>query len=275
MNYYQIEACKNIVCMASFEEVIHVFSLEDFNFIKEIKTNFYFGGERICISPNEDLIFTSDFENSIKGYDIKTGTLVFENEDLEEIQKIKFVPPNLYALTDNNNFYTINVTTNRILEKKEGIKDFILSEDSLYFIKNDKIFNLNGFTKTINDNLSFFSVHDKTLFLANWYEPLTKVNQTTNETLWTSDIEKGFTVQKIKPFKDIISVIANYITPARTEFHLFSLDSIDGKVLKQSMLDIKYHAFSFSKDGQMLICSNGDIIDVFEHKNTNSLKSSL
>jgi hypothetical protein len=195
MNYYQIETSKNIVAMASFEEAIDIFSLDSFNFIKQFKTNYCFGGERLSLSSDAELLFTSDYENSIEGYSLNTGKIIYERTDIELIQKIKILSPYLYVLTDDKILYVLNIIDDEIIEKKENINNFFFFKNDIFLLKERNIINNMGYTFELSDdNLVCCLIDDSFFILSHRYKPLIKIDKITKDLLWVASMQEGFTM---------------------------------------------------------------------------------
>lgn len=273
MNYYQIETSKNIVAMASFEEAIDIFSLDNFKIIKQFKTNYYFGGGRISLSSDAEFLFTSDYENNVEGYSLIKGELIYKRTDIELIQRIKILSPYLYVLTDDKILYILNIADDKIIEKKENIDNFFFYKDDIFLLQEKNIiFNGSSIFKLSDDNLAYCFIDDSFFILSHRYKPLIKIDKITKGKLWVSTMKEGFTAQKIKVFENRIFAIFNFITPSVVEFYLAVLDLQTGKLLSQTKLNSEYSDFDFSQDAKFLICSNGDIISVSEQKVINKLE---
>lgn len=264
MNYYQIETFKNIVCMTYFEEVIHIFNIKEKKLRKELHTNYLFGGNRVCCHPSGTKIFTSNFDNSIEGYDIETGNLIYENTTFEQIQKIKVDFSNIHILTDDQQYYRVNINSNHIIDERENIIDFELYEEDVFFLKRTNILG-RDLHLDIQEGLFTFFVESDFIFLSYRYNPLIKIDKKTQQFIWTASMDDGYTVQKLKVFDNVVVTVCSFLTPSTTEYYLALFDINDGTRLKKTKLDNKYHSFDISNDGSILICSNGDILDTLTH----------
>lgn len=132
--------------LAEFDKKVHIYSSVDFKYIKSLNTHLDYGGSRLQIIPEFNLIITGSYERfGIECYNISTGEMVWNRKDLKKVQKIRLDSDykTISCFFDNQAGQKIDVINGITLSKYKNVTDVFSSqyeELSLLIVKKYEVY---------------------------------------------------------------------------------------------------------------------------------------
>jgi hypothetical protein len=255
---------------AEFEKKVSLWSLEKMKKIGDIDTTLDFGGSRLVLIPTdkEPIVVTGAYTRyGVSAYNLD-GKKIWERKDLKKSQYIKSLKSSgelcLGIGFDEKPFHFLNVNTGDTIKLYKGVRQiFTNQDDTLWITVSDRDIKLIDTDKEVerwskNTDILSAGFSDEKI-LINISHSLISYDKIGNEN-WRYNCPEEHIIHNVcwdTKRKYWLFILWNYINGGPK--YLCKVDENGSLISKEELGEIWEYAFS--GDGQLLITSDGEVID--------------
>ena len=261
----------DVVLAAEFKDIVHVWDLNSQKCIATLAADFDFGGKRIALSNDAQTIYCAAYQrNGVSAYSLADGKLIWNRRDLKKCQVIRSLDNDtgLWCAFDDGPLQLLDRESGITIQKIRGVREIWESRyGPLSLLEHGKHIELRESDKgrSIKFPLETFAL--LSVVFAPGFVILSQAGGATRclclntasevwrrEETGTHCLQLGYS----EADQTVLSIWWNF---ERGGDHRFiALDIATGQ--EKASVTIKgATAFAFCRDGQLLVCSNGEVID--------------
>lgn len=267
----EITTSQTYIATAEGDSLVKIFDW-DLNLKSELNTIFTTGGERFSLHTYKEIIVCGNYYSGLVAYNLE-GNIIWVNKSIKKIQKLncsKFQKKLLYALTETNHFFAIDLETGEILDKRSKIYNYFeLDKDTFAFsYKHNLVYEKDTlkiilFKEAEYTILNTCQFDNEIIVISKIYQPLF-AKDIKGGNIWSSTLSGGYRFYLMRRIKEtnFFSGIARFSEPSYERKFLVIIDFTNGKIIEKRELESDLISFGYSIDGTQLFCSNGTIIDI-------------
>lgn len=265
----------NYVIFAEFEHQVQILDLKQKKIISSFDTIMDFGGSRLFINDKGNICVCGSFQkNRIRGYEVASGKVIWERKDLKQVQvlsKIRSDENAVFANFERLPSHLLNIETGEDLKVFRNVSEYFESKYQpltlSYKGSNIKLSQMQESSKPILLKKRSFGLLDVafskySVLISECNMPLYCYDTLNGAQKWESPLNKDGNFLKLSYNEVLNQFIGISWSDNFKDNKILKYINIDNGVIEKEIMLSNALIAKFVYDGEMVITSNLDLIDV-------------
>ncbi len=261
----------DFVLAAEFQDILHVWDLNTQSSAATMAANFDFGGERVAQSNDGQIIYCAAYQRyGVSAYNRADGSLIWNRRDLKKCQVVRIADDDtgIWCAFDDGPMQYLDRVDGRTILSLRGVRDICVSPyQPLRLQENKKHCELVriGSEKVIKIPTETFAVLSMTfapgfVIFSQAGGATRCLNVETGTEIWRRQEADSHCLQLGYSEADQAVLSIWRRLKGVCDYHFSALDVATGEEKVRALVTDSTD-FTFCRNGQLLVCSNGDAMD--------------